>query len=266
MEYTFLEWNIQGAGGGNNYKIPKFITNTILEKKPDIVVLVEFFIGQNFDYIRQQFEEDYSIFISPFAYKHNQVLIALKKDKFKEENIKNVITNNIMDQECPEYLQVDIDKEGKKFSIIGARIKTGGSKNDRKKQFSFLDNKFKILNKVICIGDFNVTVENAQHLFNFADVYAPRIVDYDSSKIVRWSFVHKNRNKVGIDLIVSKNILISKDVEDDLSKQGKYKMYANYDWGFISDENGYAKLSSDDYITEFTGKPNHAILIGKFTV
>ena len=76
ISYSFLEWNIQGAGGLSGYTIQKFVADTIIQKNKDIVVLVEFYIGYNFDYIRQRLQNNYFVFISPFLYEHNQVLIA----------------------------------------------------------------------------------------------------------------------------------------------------------------------------------------------
>lgn len=261
MEYTFLEWNIQGAGGDTNYSMPEFIADTIYDKKKDIVVLVEFIIGTNFNYLRDKLQEEYFIFVSSFALGYNQVMIALRKEKFSDKNIIKVITCNILDISCPEYLQLDIiDKEENEFSIIGARIKSQNTTEIREKQFLFLDNIFKELNKGICLGDFNVTSSNADKFIEFATVYGSV-----TKNSMRWSFVHENGDKVGIDLIAAKGIDIQRDEEDELCKMNK-KMYAKYDWEFVCKENGYGNLTSEDYLTTFRGRPNHAILIGKFKV
>lgn len=263
IKYTFLEWNIQGAGGYRNYSIPNFVVDTIIEKGKDIVVLVEFYIGRNFDYVRKQMQDNYYIFISPFAYSHNQILIALNKNKFKKEDISNIVTINPMDTKLPEYLQIDIKtKQGKVFSIMGTRIKSKILEEDKMKQFHFLNEQIESIDKVICIGDFNVLFSYAKPLFpSVNDVHAPRV--YDAA---RWSFIHGNGNKVGIDLIAVKNIIIPKNVEDDLSKKMGYKMYAEYDWTFVNEKNGYGKLTPSDYLPAFSGKPNHAMLIGSFEV
>ena len=261
INYTFLEWNVQGAGGSHDYSTPKFVIDTIIEKNIDIVVLVEFYIGDNFDYVRQSIQDNYHIFISPFVYEHNQVLIALNRDKFNEVDIRNIITTNPMDTKFPEYLQINIETEQDKvFSIIGTRIKTN-CPEDKKKQFDFLNEEIRLIDTVICIGDFNVTSTHAKKLLTLASIYGPRTIDN-----ARWSFVHKNGDKVGIDLIAVKNIRISKNKKDDLSEKEGYEIYAQYDWNFVNKKNGYEKLTSSDYLPEFTGKPNHAILIGDFEV
>lgn len=262
INYTFLEWNVQGAGGYPDYSTPKFVVDTIIEKNIDIVVLVEFYIGCNFDYVRQRIQDNYHMFISPFVYKHNQVLIALNRDKFNEVDISNIITINPMDTKFPEYLQINIETEQDKvFSIIGTRIKTNCPKEDKKKQFDFLNEQIKLIDKVICIGDFNVTNSHANQFLTSANIYGPRTLDD-----ARWSFVHKDGGKVGIDLIAVKNIRILQNEKDDLSEKEGYEMYAKYDWNFVNKKNGYEKLTSSDYLPEFTGKPNHAILIGNFEV
>ena len=262
IKYTFLEWNVQGAGGYCDYSTPKFVVDTIIETDIDIVVLVEFYIGCNFDYVRQRIQDNYYMFISPFVYKHNQILVALNKSKFKEEDIRNIVTINPMNTKFPEYLQIDIETEQDKvFSIMGTRIKTNCPKMDKKKQFDFLNEQIGLIDKVICIGDFNVTYSYAQQFLTSADIYAPRTL-----KNARWSFVHKNGDKVGIDLIAVKNIRILQNENDDLSEKDGYKMYAKYDWNFVNKKNGYEKLTSSDYLPEFSGKPNHAILIGSFEV
>ncbi|WHX25116.1 hypothetical protein QNH47_13160 [Virgibacillus halodenitrificans] len=260
VEYTLLEWNIQGAGGTCDYSTPKFVVDTIIGKNVDIIVLVEFYTGGNFDYVRKRMQNDYYIFISPFVDDRNQVLIALKRDKFKEGNISNVITIDPMDIKLPEYLQINIKTEQEEvFSIIGTRIKTSGLKEDREAQFKFLDNKIGSIAKVVCIGDFNVNITKVDKLLTSADVYGPKTQDD-----ARWSFVHNDGGKVGIDLIAARKIGILKKEKDDLSFKEGYEMYAKYDWDFLNKKNGFENLTSSDFLPAFTGKPNHAILLGSF--
>ncbi|PWI21211.1 hypothetical protein DF281_13360 [Kurthia zopfii] len=202
------------------------------------------------------------MFISPFVYKHNQILIALNRNKFKERDISNIITINPVDVQSPEYLQINIKTEQEKvFSIIGTRIKTNCLKEDREKQFDVLNNKIRLIDKAICIGDFNITYSYAIKYLTSAEIYGPRTRDN-----ARWSFVHKDGGKVGIDLIAAKNVRILQNEKDDLSDKEGYKMYAKYDWNFVTKKNGYERLTSSDYLPEFSGKPNHAILMGSFEV
>ncbi|GEK32282.1 hypothetical protein KZO01_25910 [Kurthia zopfii] len=224
--------------------------------------MVEFYIGCNFDYVRQRMQDNYYMFISPFVYKHNQILIALNRNKFKERDISNIITINPVDVQSPEYLQINIKTEQEKvFSIIGTRIKTNCLKEDREKQFDVLNNKIRLIDKAICIGDFNITYSYAIKYLTSAEIYGPRTRDN-----ARWSFVHKDGGKVGIDLIAAKNVRILQNEKDDLSDKEGYKMYAKYDWNFVTKKNGYERLTSSDYLPEFSGKPNHAILMGSFEV
>jgi hypothetical protein len=117
------------------------------------------------------------------------------------------------------------------------------------------------IDRVICVGDFNLTSTHTKKYLTAAKIYGPR-----TRENARWSFVHKDGGKVGIDLIAAKNIRILQNMKDNLSEKENYKMYAKYDWNFVNKKNGYGKLTSSDYLPEFTGKPNHAILIGNFEV
>lgn len=251
-EYSYLEWNIQGAGGYNNYSTPHFVIDTILCKDMDIVVLVEFFISSKFDYLITLLSKKYHVFISPFVMGHNQVLIALKKEKFEETEIVEVNSINVINKSLPEFLSVRLKIGDKDLYVIGTRIKTEGDTN--KAQFDFLNNRFQLMTSFICLGDFNSTVSNVQRILNSKfEVRAPRTLNYEN-----WSFVHKNGDKVGIDLVVSKGININKLKE-------RNNQFVEYCWDFIKKENGYIK-SSSEYLDPFDGKPNHAILIGSFSV
>lgn len=261
IEYSFLEWNIQGAGGFNNYAIPEMVVNTIIEKETDIIVLVEFFTGKDFNNFQRSLKEKYHVFISPFVFGHNQVLVALKKSKFKQNCVKNVVTINPIDLNLPEYLQVDVEIcDSKILSIVGTRIRTNCSKENKINQFDFLNRQIKSLEKVLCLGDFNLVHTHARKKIYSANVYGPRTIDN-----ARWSFVHKNGDKVGIDLIAAKGIDILKQ-EDSISKLGGYKMYANYDWSFIDRIMAYNNFSKDNHLPDFSGFPNHAILRGSFRI
>ncbi len=128
------------------------------------------------------------------------MLIALNRSKFEESDILKIVTANPLDIKRPEYLQLDIKtKQEKVFSIIGARIKTQGSEEDRVEQFKFLNEQIESIDRVICVGDFNLTSTHTKKYLTAAEVYGPRTLDDK-----RWSFVHKDYGKVGIDLVVAK--------------------------------------------------------------
>ncbi|MER1998925.1 MAG: endonuclease/exonuclease/phosphatase family protein [Lysinibacillus sp.] len=270
VKYTFLEWNIQGFGGSCNYSIPNFVIDTVIYKNADIVVLVEFYIGNNFDYVREKMKGKYHIFISPFVYGHNQVLIALKKTRFKDEEIKEVISINPVDTALPEYLQINIVTErDEEFSVVGTRIKTQGDK--REEQFNYLKERLKLIETFVCLGDFNMFVGSVDKKFPEIDeksgtkkkaivAYGPRTTNKE-----RWSFIHRDGGKAWIDAVVGKNIKVLDNQTDALSKKKGYMMYAKYDWDFVNQENGYRDISPDDYIS-LKGIPNHAILLGAFTL
>lgn len=70
---------------------------------------------------------------------YNQVCIGIRKDiNYK---LLSVLSKNICDINIPELLQVDIEIERKKLSIVGIRIKI--QNKTKSQQFEYL-NRFKI--------------------------------------------------------------------------------------------------------------------------
>ncbi|MEE1055764.1 MAG: hypothetical protein UH239_00760 [Acutalibacteraceae bacterium] len=256
----FLEWNIHGMGGYGNYSIPCFVADQIILKNVDIAVLVEFFTGCNWNYIRGILEKKYILIVSPYIEGYNQVLIALKKEIFE---IKNVITLNPIDKNKPEFLQVSTDVNGKSLEVIGTRLKTvSGTKNE---QLRFLKNYFDKLNNFICLGDFNGNVNFLQKELGKNCIYSPRVVPKGNNEILRWSYIHKNKTRINVDHIIS-NVNILRNISDSLSEKEGYKMYAKYDWGFVNKNNGYGKLNSESHLSHLIGLPDHAILLGEFEI
>ena len=110
-----------------------------------------------------------------------------------------VKTVDVCDVNRPEFLQVDIEIENKKLSIIGTRIKT---KSDTKLiQYNYLKSCFNNIDRFLCLGDFNCVHNTLSEYFSsVAEVYGPRIVnDYHS-------FVFKDGDRVGLDWLVEKGL------------------------------------------------------------
>jgi hypothetical protein len=249
-----MAWNIHGAGGYGNYAIPNFVADKILNKNVDIAIIVEFITGKGWDYLIGTLEKSYDIFISPYTSGINQVMIALKKEKGFE--VKRILTENPIEKEKPEFLQVETKLEGKSFAIIGVRIKTQGKQIDS--QFEFLKDHLKTLenSNVLCAGDFNVwktplskklKLDKTSKYNIFTPEYS--MVDGDFNTLDTWSAVIKNsKDEVGkalIDHIIAKGLGI-KDLK--------------YSWDFVSEKNGYGNLKPEDYKSDLVGLPDHAIL------
>ena len=255
-----MAWNIHGAGGYGNYAIPNFVADKILNKNVDIAIIVEFITGKGWDYLIGTLEKSYDIFISPYTSGINQVMIALKKEKGFE--VKRILTENPIEKEKPEFLQVETELEGKSFAIIGVRIKTQGTNKQIDSQFEFLKDHLKTLenSNVLCAGDFNVWKTPLSKKLKLDitpeyNIFTPEysMVDGDFNTLDTWSAVIKNSktNVVGkalIDHIIAKELGI-KEVID-----------LKYSWDFVSEKNGYGNLKPEDYKSHLVGLPDHAIL------
>ena len=250
-----MAWNIHGAGGYGNYAIPNFVADKILNKNVDIAIIVEFITGKGWDYLIGTLEKSYDIFISPYTSGINQVMIALKKEKGFE--VKRILTENPIEKEKPEFLQVETELEGKSFAIIGVRIKTQGKQIDS--QFEFLKDHLKTLenSNVLCAGDFNVwktplskklKLDKTSKYNIFTPEYS--MVDGDFNTLDTWSAVIKN----------SKTNVVGKALIDHIIAKGLGIKDLKYSWDFVSEKNGYGNLKPEDYKSHLVGLPDHAIL------
>lgn len=261
-QYTYLEWNVNARGGnGGKYTIPDWLSNyTTLT---DIVVLTEFRCDNNWEKFKSDMEKEYYVFVSPYTTEwYNQVLVAVKKSKFKVESVKTI---DIMDDILPEFLRVDlITKESNtNISVIGVRIKIGNKKDPdrflkRNKQYIKLNDILKEIPVFLCIGDFNPKKhEEMENLLDAGKRYGPRTVkreyyslvgDYGGKYSQDWLFVK------GIE-VKDKNPFPCHDKSPN----------ATYCWTFISKEHGYAGKTKEDYLG-IDGLPDHAMLMGAFEI
>lgn len=86
MEIKYLEWNLN-ARGNKNYIIPSFVPGYMIQKNVDIMVLLEFRCGENWNVFKCILEKDYDLYLSPYiSGNYNQVCIALRRSrKFQME-------------------------------------------------------------------------------------------------------------------------------------------------------------------------------------
>lgn len=249
MEIKYLEWNLR-AMGGNGYEIPKFICDYV--NKVDIFVLVEFCMGNGWDIFKKSLKE-FDLYCSPYVSKgYNQVCIGIRKNiNYK---LLSVISKDICDVNIPEFLQVDIEIEKKKVSIIGTRIKN--KTKTQQQQFNYLKSYLKNIEVFFCLGDFNaVSTTLLNNFSSFASVYGPRILNRYHS------FVHENGNACGLDWLISKGVT---DVYNGYM-DAKDNPYATYDWSFLTSANGYGAKTKYDFLG-INGLPDHAILKGMIKI
>ena len=246
MEIKYLEWNLH-AMGGIGYEVPSFVSKCI--NSVDIFALVEFCASNGWEEFKHDLEKEFDLYCSPFVSKgYNQVCIGVRRNLiYKLIPVKTV---DVCDVNRPEFLQVDIEIENKKLSIIGTRIKT---KSDTKLiQYNYLKSCFNNIDRFLCLGDFNCVHNTLSEYFSsVAEVYGPRIVnDYHS-------FVFKDGDRVGLDWLVEKGLDSVYNGYQDV----KCSSIATYDWSFLTEENGYLGKTENDYLG-IKGLPDHAMLKG----
>ncbi|MCI2105268.1 MAG: endonuclease/exonuclease/phosphatase family protein [Intestinimonas sp.] len=255
-----MEWNIHGAGGYGNYAIPNFVADTILYQKVDIAIIVEFVAGKQWDYLKKTLEKTYNLFLSPYISERNQVMIALKKET--GFSIKRVLTENPLEKEKPESLQIEAKLDSTSLAIMGVRIKTQGTKEQIASQFEFLKDHLKSLKNtnVLCAGDFNVWKKPLSKKLGiisdniFTPKYAMEFGDFNT--LDTWSAVIRN----------PKTDVVGKALIDHIVTIG-IEMHSDsivYDWSFVTNGNGYGNRKPEDYKSDLIGLPDHAILFAEF--
>lgn len=249
MVLKYLEWNLH-AKGGIGYKMPGFIVDYV--KMVDIFALVEFSNGTGWDILRNELLNEFDLFYTPFSIKgYNQICIGIRKNIGYK--MLSVIYADPWNTKVPEYLEIQVEIDNKKLSIIGTRIKTQGNTKDD--QFKWLNEYLREKERFICLGDYNcVQSVLAKKFKNIAEVYGPRVING------YYSFVFKNGDTHGLDWVLSKNIKIYNNYSDKDDSP-----YATYDWEFVTEKNGYGNKAEYDYLG-LNNLPDHAILKGMFEI
>ncbi|MDR5659877.1 hypothetical protein RH915_10285 [Serpentinicella sp. ANB-PHB4] len=187
MELKIMTWNIKGAaslGWNNQYKIDSLMVDKIIKQDADIIVLTEFVIAKGLDYLFERFQnEGYIWFISNRSGK-NGILIGIKKDLIKADDLVNEVYNSNTISSVVEgcnILRVAIPLQcGINLCIIGCRMETGGAGNLQAQYDSASNNFDNILLPMISslekdhiyivCGDFN----NARCCGNLNEKFNPR--------------------------------------------------------------------------------------------
>ena len=153
MSKKILAWNINPATN-RNISTPEFVGEEIKHQESEFIVLTEFCKTKNHEDFIQKYliENEYDYILSNNLPKHNDILIAWKKDKYDITNKKeNILTNRT----TPNFAYVVLkDKYGLEFVLAGVRI-TIESYENRAKQFRLVLDSLKSFSRVVIGGDFN---------------------------------------------------------------------------------------------------------------
>ena len=259
MRVLYFNCNARSNYSGT-FTVPSFVLKRILYEKetPDIVVLTEVVprFEDNDDY--REFDSKYSWYSSEYVQgKKNSVIIAVNKDvEYIDSN--DTIPGFEKEEEAPDYLNLRVVKNGKKYSIIGFRMLTGGYDYDGERELfdRFIDDKNELVmdgTVTILVGDFN----NAKHYGainkTFDEVeseYWKR--DWDAE---RNRYIGKPQKvaQYNYNLHIIKDLLKSKGlelIEKEEDYSFEYKFNQIHDDHFFVSENAANKASVTFYDSE----------------
>lgn len=269
----FMEWNIHGMGGYGNYIIPvKMIINTIIDINPDVIVLLEFieFANGISDLNYSLNKLGYNIFSTKYKSGKNGVLIAIKKD-FKAQFIK----------EDTEYLEIEVEIENERVSVIGMRILTEGEYKKFNKRKNLLESHLdKIKNekkKFILLFDANNgAIQNEankdfQYVNGERKYYNYQYIWRQVEDCYKWSLITPDKGGAYVNgkysVITGKHVPENYHTkEDHIISSFNENNFSNVDyyWKFVNSANGYEHRTFKDYISDIIGLPDHGIIIADF--
>lgn len=282
-QYKIMEWNINQATNkcGNNI-IPEFVGKEIIKQNADVVILTEFCFCSNVEeFLTLVFDKNqYDYFPKEPSQntinKQNEVLIAWKKAAFSLGGtpfcLKSSFDNNV-----PNFTSVTLKNENNVFfTIAGARITMALEiKHDtdyekqaelRKKQMEQIYNKLKGKNKVIVAGDFNNYRRGTSLSWNINQLTCDQkeyIRHTPLGQSINAEVAFKKNYEFAEDHFITKKINMISTMYDRNFTQDNKSIYI-YGKNFSV----YDKESRKDIwsIKFGCGVPNHAILIGYFTL
>ena len=270
-----LEWNINQRAYVR--EIPEYVTDEIINKNPDIVVLVEFKGEENAQIIERKLSEYVVYYYNGVKDSQNSkrlgngILIALKKDKFLALNEGDIYYPKEGDNKYnqPNWLKIQAQlKNHQTINIIGVRvIVSGGTKQDlidRKAQIKWLLDKNKDADHQIILGDLN---------------FGPHRTDYRDDIKLNWQDITEMIKDTGY--LNQENALYSpegtswrdKKLDWLITKGVSVKKESNYnklDWGFGRHNvnlfvSGYL-VPGDLFIRTDPGNPDHAVLTAEIEI
>jgi exonuclease III len=297
MKMKLFVWNINQRRSGQ--EIPLFVSEEIMnadkEDKADIVVLTEFISAahkENIEKFIESLNEKYECFYNIDRKDGNGVLIAIRKDFVRSNNVKInkpiecMEINNKKQQEQPNFLQLDMIVNEKPISIIGTRIRIGTTcRSDlierREQVLSLIDHIDELKRKekdkkkyknIIIAGDFNnlkiYGKESEYYLTERKHYHGKVLFDTYNYHILKDDFFNYAEMNVSTpesesELTwswVGKGRCKPKFKEDHIILKGFKVSDKKYSWDFVKKDNGYGDLKPEDYKSHLVGFPDHAIL------
>lgn len=241
-----IEWNINQRSNWNaKGSIPVWVSDEINKLKPEVAIITEFSKTLNWLNEFAYKLNEYNVFTSTNP-RGNEILIAVKKE------IKIIAIKELPFQQLTaNFLQINVEHQGKPLTIIGVRIKIDDKINELNQLSAYLGSLD--AENVIVLGDFNVWHTWASKDKNWLlpqdyKVEGPKFrMNYpDWTSLTKWSFVFNDNNKGPIDFAVTKGVTINN---------------LDYLWSFLENKKYTGCKDADKYKGDESGSPDHAILL-----
>lgn len=149
-----MEWNINQRLNHSKKDMPEWIAEVISNKDMDIVVLTEWYKGNNWEVVKKNaFNYKYTVFESSNNGINNDVAIAINTEKLTPIYAKSYFS---FDHNVPDHLEVKCKtKNNIEVMIVGIRIHATASDQEKEKELNLILNGLKDENIVVICGDFN---------------------------------------------------------------------------------------------------------------
>lgn len=150
------EWNINHRNGTSNKGMPEWVIEYLLKQDYDIIILTECSEKvSNWVQERKRLEEKYYVFSSSnYQIGQNDITIAIKKGNISVISTQSFFSNSY---NVPNHLEVrcKCKETGKLFSVVGMRIRTVDSDEEKCIAFQLVLSSIRDVDRVIIGGDFN---------------------------------------------------------------------------------------------------------------
>ena len=261
---NILEWNINQRS--SDTKNQDFLADEILDKNPDVVILVEFKGDANVQILENKLTEHYIYSYNGTPYDAskpnktgNGVFVALNKSRFFNPTLENMIqerSTQKIEKENPNFLAIRAQLlSGKYITLVGMRIRIGGKNEvitERKEQLEYILESFKDDENIIIVGDFN----NGPHWEKESAWNWEKIKKLISSKNFSTPYSPKGTSwkYATLDWIITKGVSVDKESSYNILH---WDFARHYEKEYFVD--GY-QVPEGYFIRNTPTYPDHAIL------
>ncbi|MEK5217780.1 endonuclease/exonuclease/phosphatase family protein [Psychrobacillus sp. FSL H8-0487] len=270
-----IEWNINQRLNYSKKDMPEWIADVIKQRQADIVILTEFFQGNNWGEIKKKSFGDAYYFLTSnnFQGGNNDVAIAIKKENLEVIYSKSFLSVN---HNVADHLEVKCKtKDNKEFLVVGMRIHASASHDEKLEEMMLVMDSVRDEKVVIIGGDFNnnrrgFNAPEGWHLEKLDEILSDKFKRYTprgSSIFSENPFNSNSDYEFASDHFLIKGIdddkIFLKDYNRDFTEKDKqvYKWGRDFNIYLGKDEKGKNKYDSVN-----PPYPDHAILIAEVKI